>query len=238
MKNKEFATAAGATATGTAAAERRSKKKMTWATLLLCVAVAMLHSSFFISCTESEDDETDEYANWQQRNEAYFNTLEDSLRSHPDQWRKLRLYYKPESSTAADNTEFVYVKVLESGASDVQPMYTDSVRLSYRGRLIPTASYAQGFVFDQTYVGDYSRQTTGVAEGLTSGFVTGFTNALLYMHVDDRWRIYIPHQLGYGANAQTGIPAYSTLIFDVDLIDVTQTSKPFPVWSKAWHGNN
>ena len=49
----------------------------------------------------------------------------------------------------------------------------------------------------------------------------GFVTALLHMHSGDRWRVYIPYQLGYNTTEKTGIPAYSTLIFDLALIDFT-----------------
>jgi peptidyl-prolyl cis-trans isomerase len=37
------------------------------------------------------------------------------------------------------------------------------------------------------------------------------------MKAGDRWLIYIPYQLGYGPKGNNGIPAYSTLVFDVTL---------------------
>ena len=37
------------------------------------------------------------------------------------------------------------------------------------------------------------------------------------MRAGDRWMIYIPYQLGYGAKNNNKIPAYSTLVFDVTL---------------------
>ena len=39
------------------------------------------------------------------------------------------------------------------------------------------------------------------------------------MHRGDHWTVYIPYQLGYGASASGMVPAYSTLIFDLRLVD-------------------
>ena len=39
------------------------------------------------------------------------------------------------------------------------------------------------------------------------------------MHRGDHWTVYIPHQLGYGTSASGTVPAYSTLIFDLRLVD-------------------
>jgi FKBP-type peptidyl-prolyl cis-trans isomerase FklB len=52
-----------------------------------------------------------------------------------------------------------------------------------------------------------------------NGVVTGFGTALMRMHRGDRWRVYIPYQLAYGSSARSSIPAYSTLIFDLQLED-------------------
>jgi FKBP-type peptidyl-prolyl cis-trans isomerase FklB len=111
-------------------------------------------------------------------------------------------------------------------------MYTDSVRISYRGSLIPSASYADGYVFDQTFIGTFNWKTTAVINSLCSGFITGFTTALLHMHRGDRWRIYIPYQLGYGTDGSgSSVPGYSTLIFEIALIDFRPTTEAFPKWS-------
>ena len=40
------------------------------------------------------------------------------------------------------------------------------------------------------------------------------------MRVGDRWIIYIPYSLGYGNRASGPIPAFSTLIFEVELLGI------------------
>ncbi|MBQ8711723.1 MAG: FKBP-type peptidyl-prolyl cis-trans isomerase [Prevotella sp.] len=209
---------------------RKKSKVLTWR-ILLCATFFTLHSSLFVSCSESDDDNTvEEYPNWQARNEAFFATLEDSLRLGGDKWKKIKSYTKDEN-VAGDNTEYIYVKVLEEGSNGDSPLYSDTVRVAYRGRLLPSTSYPQGYVFDQTYVGDYNVKTTSVFDGEVSGYKDGFATALLHMHINDRWRIYMPYQLGYGVSGTTGIPGYSVLVFDVALIDFVSGTAALPTWS-------
>ena len=177
----------------------------------------------FTSCSESEDEETDEYANWQARNEAYIANV-------ATKYKKLKVYTKDQQAEGAVS-DYVYYEVLEEGTGTECPYYSDTVRISYRGRLMPTASYPEGYVFDQTYKGDFNWQTTGVSTYPAVGFVDGFTTALLYMHRGDRWRVYIPYQQGYKTTEKTGIPIYSTLIFDIALIDFTHPGYSMPQWS-------
>lgn len=163
-------------------------------------------------------------------------TLEDSLSRNPAAWKKLRSYTKSPSSVGA-NTEYVYAKVLSSGdisplfTSDASPLFTDTVRVAYRGRLIPSTNYPQGYVFDQTYVGNFDINTTDVSNNAVSGYIEGFATALQHMRIGDQWRVYIPYQLGYGSTAKNSIPAYSTVIFDLILIDFVTNKDKLDPWS-------
>jgi len=189
---------------------------------------------FLASCSESEDEEANEYSNWQARNEAYWLSMDDSLSRGGTAWRKIKSYTK-DPTTEAATTEYIYVKVLETGHETESPLYTDTVRVSYRGRLIPSAQHAAGYVFDQTYRESFSWEATGVSYGVASGYVEGFTTALMQMHRGDRWRVYIPYQLGYNAVVKTGIPAYSTLIFDLALVDFWHPGETKGAWAARRH---
>ena len=176
-----------------------------------------------LSCSESEDEVTNEYANWQTRNEAYIADIAKKC-------QRVKVFTKDQQAEGPVS-DYVYYEVLEQGEGGESPYYSDTVRISYRGRLIPTTSYPEGFVFDQTYTGQFSWQTTGVSTSLTAGFVDGKTTILQHMHRGDRWRVYIPYQLGYNTTKKDNIPVYSTLIFDIALIDFTHPGYSLPRWS-------
>ena len=197
---------------------------------LLWLAALLLPLGAATACSESDDEEAvEEFANWKDRNDAFFATLEDSLSRDAARWKKIKTYTKDEN-TAGINTDYIYAKVMEVGSGDASPLYSDSVRIAYRGRLIPSVTYPQGYVFDQTFVGDYSIKTTSVLDGIVSGYVDGFTTALQHMHRGDWWRVYIPYTLGYGAYTQGSVPAYSVLVFDLILIDFISGNESFGPW--------
>jgi FKBP-type peptidyl-prolyl cis-trans isomerase FklB len=200
-------------------------RKLFWITTLL------LSMGAVVSCSESDDeDAVNEFANWQQRNDAFFASLEDSLKNNSSQWKKIKSYTKNEE-TAGLPTEYIYAKVIESSYGSASPLYTDSVRVAYRGRLIPTTTYPEGYVFEQTYVGNYSEETAAVSDNTVSGFKDGFATALQHMQKGDHWRVYMPYQLMYGASTSGSIPAYSVLIFDMILIDFTSDRQSFYPWT-------
>lgn len=100
-------------------------------------------------------------------------------------------------------------EVLESGAADaVSPLISDSVLAHYHGSLI------DGSVFDS------SVERGQPAEFGLSQVIPGWTEALQLMKEGDKWRLFIPAELAYGPSGSGPIPPYSTLIFDVELLEV------------------
>lgn len=75
-------------------------------------------------------------------------------------------------------------------------------------------SLIDGQVFDNSY-----ERTCPDALRL-SDVIEGWQVALQKMHVGDKWIIYIPYAMGYGIKSFDSIPAYSTLIFEVELLGV------------------
>ena len=201
-------------------------KDIQWKKWLGYVGVILftIHCSLItVSCSEDDSSE-DEFANWEERNSAM-----------TDQWaansslRKIRVFTQDDTS-AGKNSDYIYVQVLEAGEGTDSPLYTDTVRMAYRGRLIPTKNYANGYVFDETYLGDFSWHTAGMATMASSTLVTGFTTALMNMHKGDHWLVYIPYQLGYNTASQGSVTAYSNLIFDIALLDHWHPGDPHPAF--------
>ncbi len=175
---------------------------------------------FMVSCSEDSKEE-DEFDKWQEKNESIL-----SQWAANSSYRKILTFSKDESTTSSfKNTDFIYVEVLETGEGSESPLYTDTVRVAYRGHYIPTASYPEGLVFDQTYINDFNWNTAGTTKFQTGALVDGFATALMHMHVGDRWRVRIPYMLGYGesdyrASSSTTIPGYTNLVFEIAMYDV------------------
>ncbi|MHC4648589.1 MAG: FKBP-type peptidyl-prolyl cis-trans isomerase, partial [Planctomycetota bacterium] len=52
--------------------------------------------------------------------------------------------------------------------------------------------------------------------------IKGWTEALQLMKEGAKWELYIPADLAYGEPGRSGIPPNSTLIFDIELLEVVQ----------------
>lgn len=96
-----------------------------------------------------------------------------------------------------------------------KPAVTDKVKVHYHGTLI------DGQVFDS------SVERGEPIELSVGGVIRGWTEALQLMPVGSKWKLFIPSDLAYGDN-QMGplIAPGSTLIFDVELLDIVKTPQP------------
>ena len=90
--------------------------------------------------------------------------------------------------------------------------------VNYTGWLYsPTAPDNKGARFDSSL--DPGKQPL-VIPSLGSGFIQGFSMGVQGMRVGGLRRVVIPPNLGYGSQAQQGIPANSTLLFEIELLAV------------------
>lgn len=172
----------------------------------------------------SEKTEAGEYDNWQSRNAAFVDSIAQVCARNADgNWQRFCAYNLNDSveALAPNNQHYIYVHKIEKGTSDNKPLFNDSVRVHYLGRLIPTSSRPEGTVFDKSYGSNVFNELTDVPALFgTSGLVVGFSTALLNMTEGERWCVYIPSYLGYGSGSSGSIPAFSTLIFDIKLAKI------------------
>lgn len=193
----------------------------------------MMAAFVLSSCSETDDESNAEFADWQAKNDqAFADTLayaRQQIDNGSKEWKVILNWslqnQTPNTGTDGNltnltygDTDYIVVHVLNEGTGTATPQYTDSIKMSYRGRLLPSPSYADGYVFDQTYTGSYDKATAlPTSATVNAGWIDGYTTALLNMHVGDRWMVFMPQNLAYGSTEKTGIPVYSMLRFDLVL---------------------
>ena len=100
-------------------------------------------------------------------------------------------------------------KVITEGTGNT-PTATDKVKTHYRGTLI------DGTEFDSSY------KRNRPAEFGVTGVIKGWTEALQLMKEGAKWELYIPANLAYGERGRPGIPPNSTLIFEIELLEIVK----------------
>ena len=128
---------------------------------------------------------------YRQRNEAFMQALRDG------------------EEELLEISQGVLIKIIKSGEGDRCPRAGNVVTVNYKGSLI------NGKVFDNSW-------ERGYPEAFRVGdLITGWQIALTQMCPGDKWRIYVPAEVGYGAMSVAGIPKHSTLIFEIELVGVS-----------------
>ncbi len=99
-------------------------------------------------------------------------------------------------------------EVLKANDAGTSPTLASKVTVHYEGKLI------DGTVFDS------SIKRGQPASFPVGGVIRGWVEALQLMKTGEKWRLHIPQDLGYGSRGTRGIPSYSVLVFEVELISI------------------
>ncbi|MDW7550853.1 FKBP-type peptidyl-prolyl cis-trans isomerase [Pseudoalteromonas peptidolytica] len=116
----------------------------------------------------------------------------------------------------AENAKKEGVSVTESGlqyevlseGEGAKPVATDMVKVHYKGTLL------DGSEFDSSYARNEP------ASFRLNQVIAGWTEGLQLMTVGSKYKFTIPSELAYGTRDLGKIPANSTLVFEVELLDI------------------
>lgn len=100
-------------------------------------------------------------------------------------------------------------KIIKNGTGEI-PTADSKVKTHYRGTLI------NGTEFDSSY------KRNKPAEFPVRGVIKGWTEALQLMKEGAKWELYIPANLAYGERGRPSIPPNSTLIFEIELLEIVK----------------
>jgi len=208
--------------------KRLTRKAM----FLLPLFVAALALSLS-ACSES-DNTVEEYPNWENKNATYWDSLytatQTKVNNGDTSWKIIKSFSIEDTLKSSPKTDYIIVNVQTAGKGSGCPIYTDSVRVRYTGRLLPSTSYPSGYIFDTTNYNNAADSISGVADFKVSGLTSGFATAVQHMHIGDIWEVYIPWTLGYGTEASSSIPAYSVLKFRIQLVAYARAGSKLPKW--------
>ena len=98
-------------------------------------------------------------------------------------------------------------KIIKAGKGEI-PTKESTVKVNYKGTLI------DGTEFDSSY------KRNEPASFRANQVIKGWTEALTMMPVGSKWELYIPQELAYGTRETGDIKPFSTLIFEVELLEI------------------
>ncbi len=100
-------------------------------------------------------------------------------------------------------------RIIKAGNGPI-PTTSDVVKVNYKGTLI------DGTEFDSSY----SRNAP--AEFGVTQVIAGWTEALQLMPVGSKWELVVPQELAYGSADRGTIKPFSTLVFEIELLDIVK----------------
>jgi FKBP-type peptidyl-prolyl cis-trans isomerase FklB len=175
-------------------------RKLGFATLLLGLIATCI-----TSCSDDDDEE------WRDNNLAFFDSLAD----------------KSDLSVIGDSINGypqIYYKVMTEGTG-ATPIIGNQVTVYYAGWLWnDTISYDDDLRFDdkRDRYNAFDYNIKGYEFTVGGSVIDGWNLAIQSMKVGSRWRVFIPYYLAYGSSGSSSIPAYSTLIFDIYLKEISE----------------
>lgn len=116
---------------------------------------------------------------------------------------------KPGVTTTASGLQY---QVITEGKG-ASPKATDTVKVHYVGTLIDGTKF------------DSSIDRGQPVEFPLNQVIPGWTEALQLMKVGGKNKLFIPANIAYGPQGRPGIPGNSTLIFEVELLDIVKPAK-------------
>lgn len=177
---------------------------------LIYLTISLFAAFSFASCNDDTSDEA-----WKDANlEAY-----NAITTNPE-YKDVRSVFHPEDGTGPFG---VYFKELKKGDGTKHPLQTSIVKILYEGRYYDSTYFNTG-----TKNNGIPVQITVNESYMLNYFMTrGLSFAIQNMVVGDRWEIWVPYYLGFGAydltDSTTGlviIKAYSTLVYEIELVSI------------------
>ncbi|MFT6337836.1 MAG: FKBP-type peptidyl-prolyl cis-trans isomerase FkpA [Halioglobus sp.] len=112
-------------------------------------------------------------------------------------------YITANNLTTTELAEGVHIIIHASGTG-FKPNINSNIVIAYEGRL------TDGSVFD----------SNDSYNNILSGLIRGWQVGMPEISIGGSCTLIIPPSAGYGSRATGSIPANSTLIFDIDLLDI------------------
>ena len=170
-----------------------------------------------VACQENVEPKDPEFDNWKARNEAAFKTQLNVARQniatakaqYGNAWEancdyRLMRKFSLTGESQVKYRDTLCVQILERGTGSGSPYFTDTVRINYTVRLMPTTQHPEGKLMA------HSGQSVNPADIFSPTMSAP-------AKFGDHWRLYIPADLAYFPSNYGKLPAGSMLIMEIQL---------------------
>lgn len=184
-------------------------------TLNKLIKSLLLSAAVFVAFTAcNEDNPWKTYTEWRDTNMEYFDNLRFELdETGQNVYASLAPQWNPGATVLIH-----YFNDRKLTEGNLSPLLNSTVDVKYIGRLYNGVAFDSSYTFTASYGDSLLRATP-------TSLIAGWQIALTDMRVGDSARVVIPYNLGYGINGSGSIPPYSTLVFDLKLVNIADYEK-------------
>ena len=152
------------------------------------------------SCMDNDDSTWEQYREWREYNQSWL--LEELTRTNAD-----GTSYYTQCIMPTDPQAVIYMhRIGESNSEALQPLFTSTTKVNY------TLKLANDSVLDKA--------TDFVSQLSSTSLITGWSLAVMQLHVGDTAQFILPYNVGYGSIGSTNILPYTNLQFNIRLVDI------------------
>ena len=117
----------------------------------------------------------------------------------------IKTYLSDNNLTATETASGLHYIITKEGTGG-SPTLQNTVTVRYKGYLL------DGTVFDQT-------QGSTTATFPLANLIKGWQEGIPFLKKGGKGTFFVPSELGYGGQSQGNIPAWSVLIFEIELVN-------------------
>lgn len=169
------------------------------------VPAALMLAPLLSSCMGDDTPET--YEEWRKENTEYFNNLEAKTENGVKLYQKVSPVWDPSTSILMR-----WVKDCASEQNKITPLDNSTIDVKYL--LTDIKGDTLDSSYKQTAYGD------SIFRCKPCEMITGFWVAVTRMHIGDSVTTVIPYTAAYGMNGSGSVLPYSTLTFQIKLVDI------------------
>lgn len=152
------------------------------------------------SCMDDEDPTWTKYKDWREYNQSWL--MEQTARSNAD-----GTPYYARCIMPTDPQAYVLMHIIgEEHTQNLKPQFTSSTKVNYTLRLANDSIVDSGANF--------------TSQLSSTGLITGWSLAVMQLHVGDSAQFVIPYNIAYGTSESSAIKPYSNLQFNIRLVDI------------------
>ena len=171
--------------------------------ILLIVAVL---GSLLTSCFKNDD--FDKYADWYEANISWYEAQATRTEGGSKYYTAITAPWDPAAEVLIH-----WFNDTNLTKNNLKPLFTSMVDVKYH------LSLYDGTAIDSSYLSTTPGDSLFRCR-LNSGVIEGWGIAIPKMHIGDSCRVLIPYNVGYGTTSSGSIKPYSTLQFDIKLVEI------------------